>query len=282
MEALRVYCAHPWRAPPADTYELLKLIMRETKISSADLSVQFRAQVKKVQSTQMKTEMPWEEFWDTVGKGEILSASKALSTSKSITGAEKTNFVILCGKLLEAVGLDGLKKMPFAYVTKTNIITAALEKDHFPLAIHMLELCSIQRKDAEAIWPIVAKYSWQQGLQFIQHFKKSSITKDFLLCLLEKGTPLMLIVSYLEYNGGLNQKAIIDALIEHAISIKDYEFVKKGIAHLEDIDLIAPQVHKAFLHHAELYTLEKVCDGVMRNNCKFSELTVEKIERMCA
>ena len=281
QEALSLYCAHPWRAPPADTYELLKIIMRETGISSADLSIQFRAQVRKVHNAEKKVQLPWHEFWDLVHRGEVINASAALGQKSASPSHQQTNFVILCGNLIKEVGLEKLKEMPFSYISKVNVVTAALDQDQFELAIKMLEIMKIQQKEAHAMWPLVSKYSWVHGLRFLERSPRRAVTKESIFDLLEKGAPLMMLVSYLEYNGALNLRPIIDALLEYAVKMKDFEFVKKGIAHLEDTDMISPQAHRSFLHLAEVHSLEKMCDAVLRNKVRFSDLTVEKIERLC-
>ena len=282
MEALSLYCAHPWRAPPADTYELLKIIMKETGISAADLSLQFRAQVRKTHRDNKKAEVAWDEFWEFVSRGEVVNASNALGGKVgSAPSSSLTSFVILCGSLIKAVGLEKLKNMSFAFVSKPNVVAAALDQDQFEIALKMVELVNFQPKEAQALWPLVARQSWQEGIRFLERSSKRSVTKESVFSLLEKGAPLMILVTYLEFNGALNLRTIVDSLIEYAVKTKDYEFVKKGIAHLEDTDMLSPQAHKAFLHLAEVHSLEKLCDAVLRNKLRFSDLTVEKIERLC-
>ena len=296
--ALEVYAEHPWRAPPADTYELLKLIMNQTGIRAEDLCSRFEGRMKHKlrQKRNAHEEVEWVRFWELIRDGEITEAMRGLvmgnsSASKGDASEviyparkhDKTNLVLLCGKFLEDVGIETVTRMPYSFVSRANIVSAALECGRLELAIRMLEYTKLTKRECATIWPLVGQFSWVGGLKFIEASPRSSIdTSVALPSLLEKGCPMHILVVYLEFTGGLRDRIVVNTLLEHAVRKSDWEFVRQGIAHLEDIDALSPQAHRCFTQHVELRGMEAICLAVMRAGLRFSDLTVQRIEKLCS
>jgi len=281
--ALEVYTNHPWKAPPVDTYELLKLMMSEAELPAEEMCYRFedRMRYKVREPKERPGEVEWGKFWEYISKDEVHLAGAALAGAQVNKVFTQGAVIFTCQKLLQAVGMDTLQGMPYSYVSKSNIISAALEVEQFDLVMDMMDHTRLTRSDAKTIWPLVSRYDWATALRFIVKCPRHALEAETVVPqMLQRGCDLETLCLYMEQTGGIHDKAVVNVLVAHAVSVENWPFVVKATAHLEDIDAITPQAHRCFAAMVDLHGVAAVAKELLAKGFKFSDMSVEVLERL--
>eukprot|EP00760_Papus_ankaliazontas_P030063 PhM_4_TR4595/c0_g2_i1/m.54754 len=283
LTALKLYETHPWKAPPVDSYDLLKLLMQETRVSSEELMLRFHDRMKhKVKQEKAKVdEVEWVPFWGFIRDEESELAVAALSAVRLNSVYVQGCIISACRRLIETVGFEAVAMMPYSYVSKANLLSAALEHNQVDIALDIMEVAKLTRRDASTIWPLVGQRDWLFALRFISLCPRASLDATTVLPqILAAGCNMKTLCLYLERTGGIHDRAVVNVLVTHAAKTKDWQFVLDGVGHLQDIDSITPQTHRAFGAMVKMHGVEKVTKALLECGVRFSDMNLQTLEAL--
>ena len=287
QDALEVYQAHPFHAPPADTYELLKTLLYKTNLKVSAVQERFDTRMKTNESVVRRAPEPveWGRYWAALNSGDSKVISMGLSGAKVSGVSAQTGVAEACAVLLTSVGknwkADLVDNVPFSTVTKNNLITSALQRQRWDIALEMVAYGKVSRSDMNNIWPMMSTLPWQVGLQFTTKCQKNAVSYDVVLpLLLETGCHLQTLSDHLESVKVLSNFEVIAPLVDHAMEAKEYDYLNRMMDHLEDIGLIPAAVLKVWQHLCETESPAIIVERVKSCNMKLYELTVNDLEEI--
>ena len=287
-DALRVYQLHPYHTAPADTYDLLKQIIYNTRAQLDVVKQRFQAKVKMALNMQKRApeEVDWATYWDALNAGDSKTISMALCGAKLNGVAVQIGVAETCAALLKSSDKQWYKDlvthMPFSTVTKSNMLLTCLMRGRWDLSCEMLRYAKLSRSDISSIWPVIEeKFSWKEGLLFMACCSKSAIPYGAVLpFLLKDGCKLQNLSQHLEHLKALSNVDVVAPLIEHAIATSDWDFVQKAVEHLSDIGAMSPAAFRAFQHICRQQSVEIVCKLLKNRKIPIHHLTVELLEEI--
>ncbi|EPY36284.1 hypothetical protein AGDE_06990 [Angomonas deanei] len=266
LRALNVYQRHPYHAPPSDSYELLKSIMHSTGVGIGDVKERFSEKVRLSSILQRKApeEVEWGVFWDALNQGDGKVISDALVGARVSTTTQQVAVAEACAILLKNAGESWEDKLvndvPFATVTRSNLVHVALTEQRWDIAVDLLQQMRLTKSDLTTLWPLIQTLSWEKVLQIISACPKNSVPYDTaLLHILSDGCSLQQLSEHLEHARVLGDVEVVAPLLSYAIEQRDWEYVRRCMDHLVDIGQVTPASRKAFDHLCQLHGPEVVC-----------------------
>jgi hypothetical protein len=287
-DALRVYQLHPYHTAPADTYDLLKQIMYNTKAQVDVIKQRFQAKLKLAVNMQKRAaeEIDWATYWTALNSGDSKTISMALCGAKLMGVATQIGVAEACAALLKASDKNWhrhiVEEMPFSTVTRSNLVMTCMTRGRWDLACEMMRWVKLTRPEVSSLWTVVEeKFTWTQALLIMGHLNKIAV--PYSTCIphiLENGCSLELMSQHLEFFKVLGNSDAVSPLLNHAIKKKDWEFVAKGVEHLSDIGIVTQAAHRAFKHLCGQSSVEMVCTALDRRGIPLHHITVELLEEV--
>jgi hypothetical protein len=285
QDALSHYSAHPYHAPPLDTYELLKTLLYNTPVSADTVRQRFEAKMRVNLLKKKRTAEPveWSSYWEAINKGDSRTISMALSGAKVGGVNAQIGVAEACAVLLMSQGRDWrallIDEMPFATVSTHNLITASTDVGRWDLAVELMRHVRPAKGDIANFWPMVEKLQWEAGLVFLSALPKNSVAYDRVLPpLLEKGCSLPLLSSHLERMKVLSDLGVLQTLLEHAIRVEDWVYLDRCVDHLVDIGAVALPTSRVFHHLTAKHTPAAVARLLARSGVLITKMTIEHLE----
>lgn len=285
--ALHIYQRHPFHAPPADTFDLLKTVMHATGIGMSDVKSRFSEKVRLSSLLQRKTseEVEWGLFWKALNQGDGNTISAAFAGASVSSSTQQIALAEACAVLLKGTGATWHEKlidnMPFATVTRRNLVHVALSSQRWDVAIEMLRHVRLSRGDLTTLWPLMTQFSWDKVLLLISACPKNSVPYNAALpFILQSGCSLQALSEHLEQARVLSDADVVAPLLSYAVEVKDWNYVKRGVAHLVDIGQITSTVHKTFEHLCLLHGWDTVCERLRSHRIDLSTMTIENLESL--
>jgi hypothetical protein len=286
--ALKVYQLHPYHTAPADTYDLLKQIMYNTKAQVDVIKQRFQAKIKLAVNMQKRApeEVDWATFWTALNAGDSKTISMALCGAKLNGVSVQIGVAETCAALLKASNTAWYRElvsdMPYSTVTKSNLVMTCMTRQRWDLGCELLRMAKLTRPEVASMWSVVEKnFSWVQGLLVMAHCTKSSVPYGTALpVILDGGCPLELLSQHLEHFKALGNCDVVAPLLDYAVKQKNWEFVAKGVEHLCDIGVVTQAAHRAFKHLCAQKSIESVCLLLKARKIPLHHITVELLEEI--
>ena len=286
-DALRVYQNHPYHAPPVDTYELLKTLLYKTNLKVEEIRERFESRMRVNLSAQRRApeQVEWGRFWNALNAGDSRTISTGLSGARIHGVAAQTGVAEACAVLLTAVGKRWKKELvdevPYATVTKNNLITVALQKGRWDVAVEVLQYARVTRGDMLNMWPMLNRFNWQVGLLFTSRCPKSAVSFGVVLPqLLQSGCSLNVLSEHLERAKVLGDVEVVAPLLRHAVKVGEWDFVVRAMEHLEDIGCISTAAHRVFAHLCDRHGPEKVVKSIVDAGLELHTIEVSDLEEI--
>lgn len=287
--ALRLYQAHPFSAPPVDTFELLKAIIAKTNASVEEIKRRLdeKLRISNNATRRDPEEIDWSLFWNSINNGDSRTISMALCGARIHGTQHQIGVAESCAILLQACGEQWHQKLveevPYSTVTRNNLLTIAWQQSRWDIACEMLQHIRIVKGEMLNLWPLIQKKNWEVALHFFLRCPKNAIAFDVVLPhLLESGCGLPILTQHLERAKILGDVEVIAPLLRHAAAEQDWAFVERCVVHLHDIGQISDSAFKLFKHMCESLTIAVVCERLQAADCELHRLTVEELEEVGA
>ncbi|KAH9579767.1 hypothetical protein LSM04_001062 [Trypanosoma melophagium] len=287
MRALHVYQRHPFHAPPVDTFDLLKAIMHATGVRVDDVKSRFNEKIRLSAILQRKApdEVEWSVFWEALNKGDSKTISAALMGARLSSVGQQIATAEACAVLLKSAGADWESKLvdsvPFATVTRCNLVHVALLQERWDVAVELLRNVRINRSDVMTLWPLIEQLDWEKVLLLISACPKNSVPFDLALRhILRGGCSLQYLSEHLENARVLGDADVVAPLLAHAVEIGDWDFVSRGMEHLVDIGQITQPAREVLEHMGKIHGMEKVCQRLEEHRIPLHCVTVENLESL--
>lgn len=287
-DALKAYQLHPYHTAPADTYDLLKQIMYNTKAQVEVVKQRFNAKIKLAVNMQKRApeEVEWATFWKALNEGDSKTISMALCGAKIVGVSQQIGVAEACAALLKSSNKtwhhDLVGQMPYSTVTKSNLVMTCLMRQRWDLACEMMRISKLTRPEVGMMWPVVEQqFSWAQGLTLLASCSKTAVPWERALpFILNSGCPLDVLSQHLEQLRVLGNVEVVRPLLQNAVDRENWDFVVKCVEHLCDIGTITPAAHRAFRHLCSQKSVGRVCDVLQKRGIPFHHLTVELLEEI--
>lgn len=285
LRALHIYQRHPYHAPPSDTCDLLKSIMFATGIGVDDVKSRFNEKIRLSVIMQRKApeEVEWGVFWDALNKGDGATISTALAGAHVSSPAQQIAVAESCAVLLKGAGAEWenrlVESMPFATVTRSNLVHVALSERRWDVAVELLRHVRLTRADVATLWPLMEQFSWKEVLEMISACPKNSVPYEKVLpFILHNGCDLQTLSEHLEQARVLGDVDVVAPLLRYAVDTEDWSYVDRGMAHLVDIGQVTAAAQTAFEHLCNLHGHKAVCKALREHHVDLSRLTIERLE----
>lgn len=287
LRALHLYQRHPYHTPPADTFDLLKVIMHYTGVGVDDVRARFNEKVRLSAILQKKApeEVEWSLFWEALNNGDSKTISAAISGAHVNSAAQHIAVAEACAVLLKSSGehweerlVDGV---PFATVTRSNLVHVALSEQRWDVAMELLRNVRLTRSDMTTLWPLMKQFSWEKVLGMISACPKVSVPyQQALPHILRGGCSLQILSEHLEQARVLGDADVVAPLLEYAVDTEDWGYVERCVGHLVDIGQITAAARDAFLHLCKLHGEKRVCRRLLEHHVQLSDITIKDLESL--
>ena len=285
--ALRLYQAHPFNASPVDTYELLKAILFRTGSSVEDIKRRLDEKLKLNSSTTRRDpeEIDWGLFWNSVNNGDSRTISMALCGARINGTQHQIGVAESCAILLQSCGDEWhqnlVEEVPYATVTRNNLLTVAWQQSRWDIACEMLQHIRIVKGEMLNLWPLVQEKSWQVALQFVTRCPKNAVAFDVVLPhLLTSGCNLTTLSHHLERAKILGDIEVVAPLLEFAVKNAEWEFVDRCMAHLNDIGEVSTAAYNLFKQMSISMGTEVLCERLQAADYPLHSISVEELEEV--
>lgn len=287
LRALHIYQRHPYHTPPADTFDLLKAVMHYTGVGVEDVKARFNEKVRlsaSLQRTQPE-EVEWSVFWDALNRGDGLTISAGLAGARVTLPPSQVGMAEACAVLLKNAGADWEEKLvdsvPFATVTRANLLHVALMQKRPDVATEMLRNARVTRAELQLLWPLIAQCTWEEVLEMISACPKISVPYNKALpFILKEGCSLQRLSEHLEQARVLSDAEVVAPLLAYAVDCGDWAYVSRCVGHLVDIGKITASARDAFDHLCKLHSPKKVCRRLREHHIELSDMTIEDLESL--
>lgn len=287
QRALHIYQRHPYHTPPADTFDLLKAIMHHTGVGVEDVKARFNEKVRLSASLQRTTaeDVEWALFWEALNKGDGATISAAFNAARVRSPTSQVGMAEACAVLLKNAGEDWEEKLvnsvPFATVTRANLLHLALQQRRPDVATEMLRNARATQSELQGLWPLIAQCTWEQVLELISACPKSAVPYNKALpFILKQGCSLQRLSEHLEQARVLGDADVVAPLLSYAVDCGDWPYVDRCVGHLVDIGKITMSARDAFDHLCKLHTPQRVCRRLAEHHVDLSDMTIEDLESL--
>jgi hypothetical protein len=287
LQALKLYQSHPYHCPPVDTFDLLKLMMQRTGVRIEDVKSRFSEKAKLASSLQRRIpdEVAWSQFWEALNNGDSKTISLALSGARVHGVTQQIGVAEACAVLLKSAGTnwkeDMIENVPFGTVTRNNLVTLALERQRWDVAVELLRNIRLTKADVSTLWPLMGSFPWQQALAIVSSCSKNAVPFDTVLPhLLNDGCDLAFLSEHLERAHVLGDVDVVAPLLSYAVKEEQWEYVARAMEHLADISSISEATHRAFRRMCELHTIKAVCERLKEAEVPLHLITIEVLEEL--
>lgn len=286
-KALRMYGSHPFHCPPVDTFDLLKLVMHATGVRVEDVKSRFSDKIKLVSTLQKRIpdEVEWGQFWEGLNNGESKVISQALAGAKILGVSQQIGVAEACAVLLKSSGATWkqqiVESVPFGTVTRNNLVTVALERARWDVAVELLRNIRLSKQDVSSLWPLMSAFPWQHALLMVSNCVKSSVPFHMVIThLLEDGCELGMLSQHLEAAGVLGDVDVVAPLLAYAVTNGCWSYVERGMEHLCDIGTVSAAALAAFHRMCQLHGTNVVCKKLTEMGTPLHFVSIEVLERM--
>ncbi|CUG91109.1 Hypothetical protein, putative [Bodo saltans] len=287
QKALRSYQSHPFHAPPVDTFDLLKLVMHSTGVRMEDVKSRFSEKVKLASSLQRRVldEVEWAKFWEALNQGDSKVISQALAGAKVHGIAQQIGVAEACAVLIKSSGQqwkdDIVESVPFGTVTRNNLVTVALERQRWDVAVELLRNIRLSKADVSSLWPLIATFEWQHALLIVSNCVKSAVPFETVLPhLLDDGCDLSMLSEHLERASVLGDVDVVAPLLAHAAKTEQWDYVDRAMDHLADIGTISDATFRAFQRMCSLHGTGAVCRRLQESDIPLHSVTMDVLEQL--
>lgn len=287
QKALRAYQSHPFHAPPVDTFDLLKLVMHSTGVRMEDVKSRFSEKVKLASSLQRRVldEVEWAKYWEALNQGDSRVISQALAGAKVHGVSQQIGVAEACAVLIKASGTqwkqDIVESVPFGTVTRNNLVTVALERQRWDVAVELLRNIRLSKADVSSLWPLIATFPWSHALLIVSNCVKSAVPFETVLPhLLEDGCDLSMLSEHLERASVLGDVDVVAPLLAHAAKTEQWDYVDRAMDHLSDIGTISDATFRAFQRMCTLHGTATVCRKLQEADIPLHYVTMDTLEQL--
>jgi hypothetical protein len=285
--ALHIYQRHPYHTPPADTFDLLKAIMHYTGVGAEDVKARFNEKIRLSASLQRTTaeDVEWSVFWEALNKGDGPTISAAFNGARVRAPSAQVGMAEACAVLLRHAGAAWEEQLvdsvPFAVVSRCNLVQVALMQKRADVAVEMMRNARLTRGELVSLWPLMSQCTWEQVLEMISACPKISVPfHEVLPFVLKQGCSLQTLSEHLEQARVLGDADVVAPLLSYAIDVGDWPYVGRCVGHLVDIGKIAGSARDAFEHLCKLHGPQLVCRRLAEHHVELSDMTIEDLESL--